>query len=151
MAAKAVAAGMRGVPARPWRATGLPVAFGGLAGSGRPHRRVSEPGGTATAAPRSPTAASGTGPGGNAVAPPRPYPVPGRTRSPTAPPRAGGVTLAPREPDVLSWVAAGAATRRRPGGGPETVGSRPRPALRKRGARTRGKAVSAARGAEPLP
>ncbi|MFF9580786.1 hypothetical protein [Streptomyces achromogenes] len=151
MAAKAVAAGVRGVPARPWRATGLPVAFGGLAGSGRPHHRVREPGGTATAAPRSPTAASGTGPGGKAVAPSRPYPVPDRTRPPATPPRAGGVTLAPREPDVLSWMAAGAATRRRPGGGPETVERHPRPALRKPGARTRGEAVSAARGAGPLP
>ncbi|MEU7558592.1 hypothetical protein [Streptomyces eurythermus] len=67
---------------------------------------------------------------------------------PTAPPRAGGVTLAWREPDVLSWVTAGAG---RPGTGPEAVRSCPRPAPRKPGARTRGEAVSATRRVGPWP
>ncbi|GGR73714.1 hypothetical protein [Streptomyces eurythermus] len=67
---------------------------------------------------------------------------------PTAPPRAGGVTLAWREPDVLSWVTAGAG---RPGTGPEAVRSCPRPAPRKPGVRTRGEAVSATRRVGPWP
>ncbi|WP_318200610.1 helix-turn-helix transcriptional regulator [Streptomyces sp. SCL15-4] len=72
----------------------------------------------------------------------------------TTPPRAGGVTLAPRELDVLSWVAAGATNAtvaERLGIGPETVKSYLRSAMRKLGAHTRGEAVSAARGAGLLP
>ncbi|MFF9090896.1 LuxR C-terminal-related transcriptional regulator [Streptomyces sp. NPDC014991] len=73
---------------------------------------------------------------------------------PTAPPRAGGVTLAPRELDVLSWVAAGAtntAVAERLGLRPETVNGCLRSAMRKLGAHTRGEAVTAARGAGLLP
>ncbi|MYW44316.1 helix-turn-helix transcriptional regulator, partial [Streptomyces sp. SID161] len=72
----------------------------------------------------------------------------------TAPPRDGGVTLAPRELDVLSWVAAGATNARvaaRLGIGPETVKGYLRSAMRKLGAHTRGEAVTAARGAGLLP
>ncbi|MGW2711923.1 response regulator transcription factor [Streptomyces sp. NPDC001356] len=72
----------------------------------------------------------------------------------TAPPRAGGVTLAPREVDVLSWVAAGAtnaAVAERLGIGPETVKGYLRSAMRKLGAHTRGEAVTAARRAGLLP
>ncbi|AYN38716.1 LuxR family transcriptional regulator [Streptomyces dangxiongensis] len=72
----------------------------------------------------------------------------------TAPPRAGGVTLAPRELDVLSWVAAGAtntAVAERLGLRPETVKGYLRSAMRKLGAHTRGEAVSAARRAGLLP
>lgn len=72
----------------------------------------------------------------------------------TTPPRAGGVTLAPRELDVLSWVAAGAtnaAVAERLGIGPETVKGYLRAAMRKLGARTRGEAVTAARRAGLLP
>ncbi|MEV4336659.1 helix-turn-helix transcriptional regulator [Streptomyces sp. NPDC049590] len=276
MAAKAVAtAEIRGALARLRRATGLPVAFGGLVESGGPHVRISELSGTSTAALRSLAVTSGTGLGGKAVALARPCAVPdyprsrrisheydapvaaegiravlavpvvvrrrvrgvlyGALRSPrplgdrtldaavaaardveqalvvadearellaaartepvpagrgaaweqvreahaalralapripdpalraellaacgllTAPPRAGGVTLAPRELDVLSWVAAGAtnaAVAERLGIGPETVKSYLRSAMRKLGARTRGEAVSAARRAGLLP
>ncbi|MEW2283014.1 helix-turn-helix transcriptional regulator [Streptomyces sp. NPDC047841] len=72
----------------------------------------------------------------------------------TAPPRAGSVTLAPREVDVLSWVAAGAtnaAVAERLGIGPETVKGYLRSAMRKLGAHTRGEAVTAARRAGLLP
>ncbi|CAL9410813.1 hypothetical protein SUDANB178_01632 [Streptomyces sp. enrichment culture] len=72
----------------------------------------------------------------------------------TTPPRAGSVTLARREPVVLCWGGVGAAdavVAGRPGTGPETVGSCSRPAMRRPGARTRGKAVSAARGAGASP
>ncbi|MFF8726151.1 response regulator transcription factor [Streptomyces sp. NPDC015171] len=72
----------------------------------------------------------------------------------TAPPRAGGVTLAPRELDVLSWVAAGAtnaAVAERLGLRPETVKGYLRSAMRKLGAHTRGEAVTAARRAGLLP
>ncbi|MFJ7150457.1 response regulator transcription factor [Streptomyces sp. NPDC100445] len=72
----------------------------------------------------------------------------------TAPSRAGGVTLAPRELDVLSWVAAGAtntAVAERLGLRPETVKAYLRSAMRKLGAHTRGEAVTAARGAGLLP
>ncbi|KUN04666.1 response regulator [Streptomyces yokosukanensis] len=72
----------------------------------------------------------------------------------TAPRRAGGVTLAPRELDVLSWVAAGAtnvAVAERLGLRPETVKGYLRSAMRKLGAHTRGEAVTAARRAGLLP
>ncbi|ANP50390.1 hypothetical protein AVL59_12860 [Streptomyces griseochromogenes] len=67
---------------------------------------------------------------------------------------AGGASLAPREPDVLSWVAAGAtdaAVAERLGLRPETVKGYLRSAMRKPGAHTRGEAVSAARRAGLLP
>ncbi|MFB0615707.1 response regulator transcription factor [Streptomyces sp. AGS-58] len=72
----------------------------------------------------------------------------------TAPPRTGGVTLAPRELDVLSWVAAGAtntAVAERLGLRPETVKGYLRSAMRKLGAHTRGEAVTAARREGLLP
>ncbi|WP_330337120.1 helix-turn-helix transcriptional regulator [Streptomyces sp. NBC_00557] len=72
----------------------------------------------------------------------------------TAPPRSGGVTLAPRELDVLSWVAAGATNAtvaERLGLRPETVKGYLRSAMRKLGAHTRGEAVTAARRAGLLP
>jgi LuxR family transcriptional regulator, regulator of acetate metabolism len=257
------------------RATGLPVAFGGLVESGRPQIRISELSGTTTAALRSLAVTSGNGLGGKAVALARPcavtdysnsrqisheYDVPvaaegirsvlavpvvvrrrvrgvlyGALRSAqplgdrtlgaamavardveqalvvreeagellaaarpepadrdrgaaweqvreahaalralaprigdpdlraellaacgllTAPPRSGGVTLAPRELDVLSWVAAGAtnaAVAERLGLRPETVKGYLRSAMRKLGAHTRGEAVTAARRAGLLP
>ncbi|GHI02593.1 response regulator [Streptomyces cellostaticus] len=67
---------------------------------------------------------------------------------------AGGTRLAPRELDVLSWVAAGAtnaAVAERLGLGPETVKGYLRSAMRKLGAHTRGEAVTAARRAGLLP
>lgn len=82
MAAEAVAAaGTRGAPARPGRATGPPVAFGALVVSGRPDTRISGPPGTATAAPRCLPTASGTGPDGEAVPPTRPDAAPDHVRS----------------------------------------------------------------------
>ncbi|MEV5386548.1 helix-turn-helix transcriptional regulator [Streptomyces sp. NPDC052721] len=264
-----------GALARLRRATGLPVAFGGLVESGRPQIRISELSGTTTAALRSLAVTSGSGLGGKAVALARPcavtdysrsrrisheYDVPvaaegiravlavpvvvrrrvrgvlyGALRSArplgdrtlgaavavardveqtlvvrdearellaaarpertgtgdgagweqvreahaalralapriadrelraellaacgllTVPPRAGAVTLAPREVDVLSWVAAGAtnaAVAERLGIGPETVKGYLRSAMRKLGAHTRGEAVTAARRAGLLP
>ncbi|MGW1807614.1 LuxR C-terminal-related transcriptional regulator [Streptomyces sp. NPDC002078] len=257
------------------RATGLPVAFGGLVESGRPQIRISELSGTTTAALRSLAVTSGSGLGGKAVALARPcavtdysssrqisheYDVPvaaegirsvvavpvvvrrrvrgvlyGALRSAqplgdrtlgaamavardveqalvvrdeargllaaarpepaggdqggaweqvreahaalralapritdpelraellaacgllTAPARAGGVALAPRELDVLSWVAAGAtnaAVAERLGLRAETVKGYLRSAMRKLGAHTRGEAVTAARRAGLLP
>ncbi|MFF8424499.1 MULTISPECIES: helix-turn-helix transcriptional regulator [unclassified Streptomyces] len=67
---------------------------------------------------------------------------------------AGGASLAPRELDVLSWVAAGAtnaAVAERLGLRPETVKGYLRSAMRKLGAHTRGEAVTAARRAGLLP
>ncbi|MFG2121083.1 response regulator transcription factor [Streptomyces sp. NPDC048710] len=67
---------------------------------------------------------------------------------------AGGASLAPRELDVLSWVAAGAtnaAVAERLGLRQETVKSYLRSAMRKLGAHTRGEAVTAARRAGLLP
>jgi DNA-binding CsgD family transcriptional regulator len=64
------------------------------------------------------------------------------------------VDLAPREVDVLAWVAAGATNATaaaRLGLRPETVKSYLRSAMRKLGARTRGEAVAAARRAGVLP
>ncbi|MFE8944611.1 LuxR C-terminal-related transcriptional regulator [Streptomyces sp. NPDC007856] len=257
------------------RATGLPVAFGGLVESGRPQIRISELSGTTTAALRSLAVTSGNGLGGKAVALARPcavtdysssrqisheYDVPVaaegirsvvavpvvvrrrvrgvlygalRTAQPlgdrtlgaamtvardveqalvvrdeargllaaarpepaggdqgaaweqvreahaalralapritdpelraellaacgmlTAPARSGGVALAPRELDVLSWVAAGAtnaAVAERLGLRAETVKGYLRSAMRKLGAHTRGEAVTAARRAGLLP
>ncbi|MFI9246220.1 response regulator transcription factor [Streptomyces sp. NPDC053086] len=261
--------------ARLRRATGLPVAFGGLVESGRPQIRISELSGTTTAALRSLAVTSGNGLGGKAVALARPCAVPDYSRSRqisheydvpvaaegihavlavpvvvrrrvrgvlygalrsarplgdrtlgaavavardleqtlvvrdetrkllaaarperatadqgaaweqvreahaalralapritepglraellaacgslTSPPRAGGVRLAPRELDVLSWVAAGAtnaAVAERLGISPETVKGYLRSAMRKLGAHTRGEAVTAARRAGLLP
>ncbi|MGW8062499.1 response regulator transcription factor [Streptomyces ziwulingensis] len=67
---------------------------------------------------------------------------------------AAAVRLAPREVDVLAWVAAGATNAtaaRRLGVLPETVKAYLRSAMRKLGARTRGEAVVAARRAGWLP
>ncbi|WP_333778120.1 helix-turn-helix transcriptional regulator [Streptomyces sp. IBSBF 3136] len=72
----------------------------------------------------------------------------------TAPRPAAGTSLAPRELDVLSWVAAGAtnaAVGERLGLRPETVKGYLRSAMRKLGAHTRGEAVTAARRAGLLP
>ncbi|MGW7545848.1 response regulator transcription factor [Streptomyces sp. NPDC054770] len=72
----------------------------------------------------------------------------------TAPVPAAEVVLAPRELDVLAWVAAGAtnaAVADRLGLRPETVKGYLRSAMRKLGARTRGEAVSAARRTGVLP
>ncbi|MEU4035002.1 LuxR C-terminal-related transcriptional regulator [Streptomyces collinus] len=72
----------------------------------------------------------------------------------TAPHPAAGTSLAPRELDVLSWVAAGAtnaAVGERLGLRPETVKGYLRSAMRKLGAHTRGEAVTAARRAGLLP
>ncbi len=66
----------------------------------------------------------------------------------------GGASLAPRELDVLSWVAAGAtnaAVAERLGLRPETVKGYLRSAMRKLGAHTRGEAVMAARRVGLLP
>ncbi len=66
----------------------------------------------------------------------------------------GGAALAPRELDVLSWVAAGATNAgvaERLGLRPETVKGYLRSAMRKLGAHTRGEAVTAARRAGLLP
>ncbi|MFG5721977.1 helix-turn-helix transcriptional regulator [Streptomyces murinus] len=275
---------IRGALLRLRRATGLPVAFGGLVESGRPQVRISELSGTATAALRSLAVSSGSGLGGKAVALARPcavtdysssrhisheYDIPvaaegirsvlavpvvvrrrvrgvlygalrsaqplgdralgaavavardveqtlilrdeawelltagrgllGDTGAPggpetgagtgaweqvreahaalralapritdpalradllaacgllTAPRPAGGPALAPRELDVLSWVAAGAtnaAVAERLGLRPETVKGYLRSAMRKLGAHTRGEAVTAARRAGLLP
>ncbi|MBJ7004179.1 helix-turn-helix transcriptional regulator [Streptomyces sp. CRPSP2-6A1] len=275
---------IRGALLRLRRATGLPVAFGGLVESGRPQVRISELSGTATAALRSLAVSSGSGLGGKAVALARPcavtdysssrhisheYDIPvaaegirsvlavpvvvrrrvrgvlyGALRSAqplgdralgaavavardveqtlilrdeawelltagrgllggagtpggpetgagtgaweqvreahaalralapritdpvlradllaacgllTAPRPAGGPALAPRELDVLSWVAAGAtnaAVAERLGLRPETVKGYLRSAMRKLGAHTRGEAVTAARRAGLLP
>ncbi|MGW3209652.1 response regulator transcription factor [Streptomyces sp. NPDC001135] len=71
-----------------------------------------------------------------------------------APRPAGGTSLAPRELDVLSWVAAGATNAGvagRLGLRPETVKGYLRSAMRKLGAHTRGEAVTAARRAGLLP
>jgi DNA-binding CsgD family transcriptional regulator len=276
VAAEAVAAAeIRGGLARLRRATGLPVAFGGLVESGRPRIRISELSGTATAALRSLAVTSGNGLGGKAVALVRPcavtdysssrqisheYDVPvaaegirsvlavpvvvrrrvrgvlyGALRSAqplgdralgsamavardveqalvvrdevrellaaarpepvdaqpgsaweqvreahaalralapriadpglraellaacgllTAPRPGTGASLAPRELDVLSWVAEGAtnaAVAERLGLRPETVKGYLRSAMRKLGAHTRGEAVTAARRAGLLP
>ncbi|MBV2355711.1 helix-turn-helix transcriptional regulator [Streptomyces sp. J2-1] len=69
-------------------------------------------------------------------------------------PPAAAVSLAPRELDVLSWVASGAtnaAVADRLGLRPETVKGYLRSAMRKLGAHTRGEAVSAARRSGLLP
>ncbi|MFC9926097.1 response regulator transcription factor [Streptomyces sp. NPDC127190] len=71
-----------------------------------------------------------------------------------APRPAGAPSLAPRELDVLTWVAAGAtnaAVAERLGLGTETVKGYLRSAMRKLGAHTRGEAVTAARRAGLLP
>ncbi|WP_316740553.1 helix-turn-helix transcriptional regulator [Streptomyces sp. MK7] len=71
-----------------------------------------------------------------------------------APVAAEGVTLAPRELDVLTCVAAGATNATaaaRLGLSPETVKSYLRSAMRKLGAHTRGEAVATARRAGVLP
>ncbi|MEU4149265.1 helix-turn-helix transcriptional regulator [Streptomyces sp. NPDC026659] len=67
---------------------------------------------------------------------------------------AAGPLLAPRELDVLAWVATGAtnaAVAARLGLSPETVKGYLRSAMRKLGAHTRGEAVTAARRAGVLP
>ncbi|MFF0222078.1 LuxR C-terminal-related transcriptional regulator [Streptomyces sp. NPDC004629] len=72
----------------------------------------------------------------------------------TAPEPARGAQLAPRELDVLAWVAAGAtnaAVADRLGLRPETVKGYLRSAMRKLGTHTRGESVAAARRAGLLP
>ncbi|MFD4604552.1 response regulator transcription factor [Streptomyces sp. NPDC058464] len=72
----------------------------------------------------------------------------------TTPAAAAEAVLAPRELDVLTWVAAGAtnaAVAERLGLRPETVKGYLRSAMRKLGAHTRGEAVSAARRTGLLP
>ncbi|MEU6197087.1 helix-turn-helix transcriptional regulator [Streptomyces sp. NPDC047061] len=72
----------------------------------------------------------------------------------TTPAPAAEAVLAPRELDVLTWVAAGAtnaAVAERLGLRPETVKGYLRSAMRKLGAHTRGEAVSAARRTGLLP
>lgn len=64
-----------GALARLRRATGLPVAFGGLVEAGRPSVRIRELSGTSTAALRSLAVTSGNGLGGKAVALARPFAV----------------------------------------------------------------------------
>ncbi|MFC3410550.1 response regulator transcription factor [Streptomyces lusitanus] len=66
---------IRGALARLRRATGLPVAFGGLVEPGRRHVRISELSGTATPALSSLAVTSGNGLGGKAVALARPCAV----------------------------------------------------------------------------
>ncbi|WP_369250077.1 response regulator transcription factor [Streptomyces sp. R41] len=66
---------MRGALVRLRRATGLPVAFGGLVESGRQQVRISELSGTATAALSALAVSSGNGLGGKAVALARPCAV----------------------------------------------------------------------------
>ncbi|MGW0820341.1 helix-turn-helix transcriptional regulator [Streptomyces sp. NPDC002845] len=66
---------MRGALARLRRATGLPVAFGGLVETGRAHLRISELNGTATNSLRALAVSSGNGLGGKAVALARPCAV----------------------------------------------------------------------------
>ncbi|MFJ5772886.1 LuxR C-terminal-related transcriptional regulator [Streptomyces sp. NPDC093094] len=66
---------MRAALLRLRRATGLPVAFGGLVEPGRPRLRISELSGTATPALRSLAVTSGNGLGGRAVALSRPCAV----------------------------------------------------------------------------
>jgi DNA-binding CsgD family transcriptional regulator len=71
-----------------------------------------------------------------------------------APAAPKGVALAPRELDVLTWVAAGATNAvaaQRLGVSAETVKAYLRSAMRKLGAGTRGEAVAAARRAGLLP
>ncbi|MEU9388147.1 helix-turn-helix transcriptional regulator, partial [Streptomyces sp. NPDC048279] len=71
-----------------------------------------------------------------------------------APAPAAARVLAPRELDVLAWVAAGATNAmvaERLGLRPETVKAYLRSAMRKLGAHTRGEAVSAARRTGLLP
>ncbi|MFI9645049.1 LuxR C-terminal-related transcriptional regulator [Streptomyces sp. NPDC052040] len=66
---------MRGALVRLRRATGLPVAFGGLVEPGRPQIRISELSGNTTTALRSLAVASGNGLGGKVVALARPCAV----------------------------------------------------------------------------
>ncbi|MFD4788601.1 LuxR C-terminal-related transcriptional regulator [Streptomyces sp. NPDC058459] len=71
-----------------------------------------------------------------------------------ASPTTGRPGPAPRELDVLTWVATGAtnaAVADRPGLRPATAKGYPRAAMRKLGAHTRGEAVTAARRAGVLP
>ncbi|NEA50722.1 GAF domain-containing protein, partial [Streptomyces sp. SID10815] len=69
------AAEIRGALVRLRRATGLPVAFGGLVESGRPRVRISELTGTATLALSALAVVSGNGLGGKAAALARPCAV----------------------------------------------------------------------------
>ncbi|MFF6994403.1 response regulator transcription factor [Streptomyces sp. NPDC008313] len=66
---------VRGALIRLRRATGLPVAFGGLVEPGRPQVRISELNGTSTAALSALAVSSGNGLGGKAVALARPCAV----------------------------------------------------------------------------
>ncbi|MFD4574459.1 response regulator transcription factor [Streptomyces sp. NPDC058417] len=72
---------MRGALARLRRATGLPVAFGGLVEPGRPRVRISELSGAGTPALRGLAVTSGNGLGGKAVALARPCAVTDYSRS----------------------------------------------------------------------
>ncbi|MFF3511492.1 LuxR C-terminal-related transcriptional regulator [Streptomyces sp. NPDC002573] len=75
MADTAEAVEVRGALVRLRRATGLPVAFGGLVEPGRPQIRISELSGTATTALRSLAVVSGNGLGGKVAALARPCAV----------------------------------------------------------------------------
>ncbi|MBO7934678.1 MULTISPECIES: response regulator transcription factor [Streptomyces] len=72
---------IRGALARLRRATGLPVAFGGLVEPGRHRMRISEFSGAATLALSGLAVTSGNGLGGKAVALARPYAVTDYSRS----------------------------------------------------------------------
>ncbi|MFB6960125.1 response regulator transcription factor [Streptomyces sp. NPDC056309] len=76
------AAEIRGALVRLRRATGLPVAFGGLIEPGRPRVRISELTGTTTLALRALAVSSGNGLGGKAVALARPCAVTDYSLSP---------------------------------------------------------------------
>ncbi|MEU3347648.1 helix-turn-helix transcriptional regulator [Streptomyces sp. NPDC006700] len=76
------AAEIRGALVRLRRATGLPVAFGGLVEPGRPRVRISELTGTTTCALRALAVSSGNGLGGKAVALGRPCAVTDYSLSP---------------------------------------------------------------------
>ncbi|MGW3513055.1 response regulator transcription factor [Streptomyces sp. NPDC000994] len=76
------AAEIRGALVRLRRATGLPVAFGGLVEPGRPRVRISELTGTTTLALRALAVSSGNGLGGKAVALARPCAVTDYSLSP---------------------------------------------------------------------
>ncbi|MGW4823024.1 response regulator transcription factor [Streptomyces sp. NPDC004227] len=73
---------IRGALVRLRRATGLPVAFGGLVEPGRPRVRISELTGTTTLALRALAVSSGNGLGGKAVALARPCAVTDYSLSP---------------------------------------------------------------------
>ncbi|MFI5571832.1 hypothetical protein ACIA6T_31730 [Streptomyces sp. NPDC051740] len=164
---------IRGAPARPRHATGLPVAsFGGLVEPGRRQVRISGPSGTATPAPSTLAVTSGNGLGGKAVALARPCAVTDHSVSRRIsheyglPAAAEGLHAVVAVPVVVRRrvraVLHGALRAAHPpplperawgrlGVTAETVKAYPRSATRKPGVRTRGQAVVAARRAGWLP